>query len=71
MGSNIREIRRQRGYRSAAALSAALCLSGYDCSPSLVKRWEAGRGYPTVPAIVALCRLLDVTADHLIFGPEK
>ena len=71
IGTHIRALRRARGYRSAAALAAALCLSGYSCSASAVKSWEAGRRLPTLPAIMALCKLLDVSADRLIFGPTE
>lgn len=71
IAEQIRALRKRRGYRSAAALAAALCLSGYDCSASLVKSWEAGVRYPTLPAIRALCDLLEVSADELIFGVAK
>ena len=71
IAEQIRVLRKRSGYRSAAALAAALCLSGYDCSASLVKSWEAGVRYPTLPAIRALCDLLEVSADELIVGAEK
>ena len=71
IAEQIRALRKRSGYRSAAALAAALCLSGYDCSASLVKSWEAGVRYPTLPAVRALCDLLTVSADELIFGTEK
>lgn len=71
IAEQIRALRKRSGYRSAAALAAALCLSGYDCSASLVKSWEAGVRYPTLPAVRALCELLEVSADALIFGAAK
>lgn len=67
IANNIRRIRRSRGYRSASDLAIALCVSGYDCSVSTVKAWESGTRAPTLPAVAALCQLLDVTADELIF----
>ena len=68
IAKNIRTIRRERGYRSAAALCAALCIAGYECSVSLVKSWEAGISAPSLTAISALCDVLDVSADALLFG---
>lgn len=68
IAKNIKTIRRERGYRSAAALCAALCIDGYECSASLVKSWEAGINAPSLIAISALCDVLNVSADSLLFG---
>ena len=68
IAENVRQIRKQKGYRSAAELCVGLELAGYDCSASLVKGWEAGVSAPSLLAISALCEVLDVTADQLIFG---
>lgn len=71
IGANIRRIRKERGYRSAAELGGALTAWGYTCAPSTVKSWEQGRRAPTLNAIVALCIVLEVSADALIFGAER
>lgn len=64
---NIKMMRKKRGYKSAAELCAALCVAGYECSPSLVKGWENGASMPSLIAISALCEVLGVIADDLIF----
>lgn len=71
IGANIRRIRRERGYRSATELGGALTAWGYTCAPSTVKAWEQGRRTPTLNAIVALCMVLEVSADTLIFGAGR
>lgn len=68
IGTNIRRLRKERGYQSATELGGALTAWGYSCSPSTVKSWENGHRTPTLNAVVALCMVLDVTADTLIFG---
>ena len=68
IAKNIQQLRRQRGYASANELTSALCQIGYFCSLSTVKSWEADRRRPPLDAISALCALLGVTADDLIFG---
>ena len=70
IAENIRRIRRTRGFQSAWALSVALAQVGYYCSVSIVKSWETGYRRPTLDAVAALCAVLDVTADALIFGEE-
>ena len=68
IAENIRILRRQRGYRSARALTEALAAQGYYCSVSLVKNWEAGYRQPTLEGLAALCDTLNVPADDLLFG---
>lgn len=68
IAENIRVLRRQRGYRSARALTEALAEQGYYCSLSLVKNWESGYRQPTLEGLAALCDALEVSADDLIFG---
>ena len=70
ISENIRRLRRANGFRSARALAAALGQAGYYCSTSIVKSWETDYRRPTLDAIAALCAVLDVTADALIFGEE-
>lgn len=67
IAENIKRIRKERGLSSAKSLCAALCEAGYYCSWSSVKSWESGHRNPTIDAVAALCAVLNVTADELIF----
>lgn len=71
IAESIRSIRRAQGFQSAWALSVALSQAGYYCSASIVKSWETGYRRPTLDAVAALCAVLGVTADALIFGVES
>lgn len=68
---NLRKIRQQRGYRTSSDLSGALCAHGYICSDSAVRSWETGYRSPSLQALAALCDLLEVSSDELIFGKLK
>ena len=68
IAENIRNLRKAQGYRSARALAEALAVRGYYYSVSLVKNWEAGYRQPTIEGIAALCDVLGVPADALLFG---
>lgn len=71
IGRNIRKLRIERGYRSAAELGGAITAWGYSCATSTVKSWEQGYRYPSLCAIIALCMVLEVSADELIFGENS
>lgn len=60
----LREARGSRGFKTQVALSEALGNRTNDA----VHTWEKGRSYPRPPELLALCKLLGVTSDYLLFG---
>jgi ribosome-binding protein aMBF1 (putative translation factor) len=60
----LRETRAARGFKTQIALSKALGGRTNDA----VHTWEKGRSYPRPPELLALCKLLGVTSDYLLFG---
>jgi transcriptional regulator with XRE-family HTH domain len=67
IAENIKKLRKSTGYHSSRALNLALHDVGYFCSDSLIGHWECGDRLPTLDAVAALCEVLNVTADELIF----
>ena len=64
---NLQKLRKKLGYKSAYELSIALQDVGYYCSLSSIKSLESGHRNPTIDAIAALCSVLNISADDLLF----
>lgn len=43
-------------------------LISYQRDGGSVAHWEAGRAFPSVPRLVVLCEVLNVTAGYLLYG---
>lgn len=59
--------REWRGYATQADFGKALNLRDFD----RLSVYESGRGFPRVPLLYRMARLLGVTADWLLFGDPR
>ncbi len=49
-------------------LALAVDLVPYNGDGGSVAHWENGRAFPSVPRLVLLCKVLEVSSDYLLFG---
>lgn len=62
IGERIRQLRSEKGM-SQEQLAEALHISR-----QAVSKWETGESIPDTERVMLLCRVLDISADYLLFG---
>ena len=65
IGERIRQLRSGKGM-SQEQLAEALHISR-----QAVSKWETGESVPDTERVMLLCRVLDISADYLLFGKEN
>jgi transcriptional regulator with XRE-family HTH domain len=65
VGKRLQQVREHKGFRQKD-VAAELA-----CTAKAVQWWEQGYGMPDVRTFVALCRLLDVDAQWVLFGGRE
>ena len=65
IGERIRQLRSEKGM-SQEQLAEALHISR-----QAISKWETGESIPDTERVMLLCRVLDISADYLLFGKEN
>lgn len=62
---------RIRKLRTGQRLSQEQLADAVNVSRQAVSKWETGESVPDTERLMLLCRVLDVSADYLLFGKEQ